>query len=305
MSRPTRQIRATLVATFTDGTVLTDHCGRLPARVITGAPVLAAARLARGLHRESDGPVPALAAIDRTADGLNMLVHLGPLPATPSVPAGHRRAPYGAFLEQLGPAPAAAVRTAVRTALLGRPVADLTDGHPPGHAPTRTERTSATYTWHPAARPVPAAPVAQVWGWLLDRRGRALLILDSRGVASLPGGRPDPGEDDRTTLAREAAEEASATIGPPRLLGDQALHRPGHPLVLQRRMTAHLLSLGPSRPDPDTGETYTRLLVPASWAQLLLGWGPEGDEQATALAVGDHQGGIEEVPTQGLAQLTR
>ena len=42
--------------------------------------------------------------------------------------------------------------------------------------------------------------------------GRVLLLLNERGEWDLPGGRPDPGEDHRTALAREVREEAGLLV---------------------------------------------------------------------------------------------
>jgi 8-oxo-dGTP pyrophosphatase MutT (NUDIX family) len=42
--------------------------------------------------------------------------------------------------------------------------------------------------------------------------GRVLLLLNERGEWDLPGGRPDPGEDHRTALAREVREEAGLAV---------------------------------------------------------------------------------------------
>jgi hypothetical protein len=66
------------------------------------------------------------------------------------------------------------------------------------------------------------------------------------------------------------------------VLGFQKVAETGQPPYLQLRMTAPLLELGPASPDPDTGKTYRRVLIPAAQANLLLGWGPEGDAQAAA-----------------------
>src|SRR5204863_3394509 len=42
--------------------------------------------------------------------------------------------------------------------------------------------------------------------------GRVLLLLNERGEWDLPGGRPDPGEDHGTALAREVREETGLSV---------------------------------------------------------------------------------------------
>ena len=47
---------------------------------------------------------------------------------------------------------------------------------------------------------------------VLIHQDRVLLLLNGRGEWDLPGGRPDPGEDHRTALAREVREETGLTV---------------------------------------------------------------------------------------------
>ena len=47
---------------------------------------------------------------------------------------------------------------------------------------------------------------------VLIHQGRVLLLLNERGEWDLPGGRPDPGEDNRTALKREVREETGLTV---------------------------------------------------------------------------------------------
>lgn len=57
------------------------------------------------------------------------------------------------------------------------------------------------------AGPLPVS----VKGVLIDD-GRVLLLLNERSEWDLPGGRPDPSEDHRTTLAREMREETGLAV---------------------------------------------------------------------------------------------
>jgi 8-oxo-dGTP pyrophosphatase MutT (NUDIX family) len=44
------------------------------------------------------------------------------------------------------------------------------------------------------------------------RGGRVLLLLNERDEWDLPGGRPDPGEEDRAALVREVREETGLAV---------------------------------------------------------------------------------------------
>ena len=57
---------------------------------------------------------------------------------------------------------------------------------------------------------VAALPVS-VKGVLIDD-ARVLLLLNGRGEWDLPGGRPEPGEDQRAALARELREETGLEV---------------------------------------------------------------------------------------------
>jgi 8-oxo-dGTP pyrophosphatase MutT (NUDIX family) len=47
---------------------------------------------------------------------------------------------------------------------------------------------------------------------VLIHEDRVLLLLNERGEWDLPGGRPDPGEDHRSALEREACEETGLVV---------------------------------------------------------------------------------------------
>jgi 8-oxo-dGTP pyrophosphatase MutT (NUDIX family) len=55
------------------------------------------------------------------------------------------------------------------------------------------------------------APPTSVKAVLIDRDS-VLLLLNERGEWDLPGGRPDPGEDQRAALAREVREETGLSV---------------------------------------------------------------------------------------------
>lgn len=176
-------------------------------------------------------------------------------------------------------------------------------------------RIGAPWTWHGGV-PVPEGlPVAQSLGWLFDPRGRVLLVVDADGTVTLPGGGVEAGDADAfAALVREADEEAAAELraGPGAWLGyllDQDGVIYGHRPCARARFAARLGSLGPARPDPATGTTWGRLLVPPRMAAALLGW---DDGLAEALAAQDaafaawglprnESWEAEEVPPAGLA----
>jgi 8-oxo-dGTP pyrophosphatase MutT (NUDIX family) len=56
-----------------------------------------------------------------------------------------------------------------------------------------------------------SVPSVSIKGVVIDD-GCVLLLLNERGEWDLPGGRPDPGEDHRTALAREVREEAGLAV---------------------------------------------------------------------------------------------
>ncbi|MDH6133498.1 8-oxo-dGTP pyrophosphatase MutT (NUDIX family) [Kitasatospora sp. MAA4] len=152
-------------------------------------------------------------------------------------------------------------------------------------------RPAAGWPWRPE-EPVPQwLPVKQSWGWLFARDGRVLTLVNPKdGIVSLPGGslEPEDGGDPGAALAREAAEEAQAVIGPAHYLGylyDRVGSANGGHECARVRMAARLCAVGPSAPDPASGRHYRRLLVAPGLAVELLGWGEPGLRQARA-AVG-------------------
>lgn len=293
----------TLLTARTDGSIIVGIDGSPPTTAHAPGTVDAALhRMEEALGLDHDGT--HLAVTDTTGDGrVHHVAWHGPLPSSWAPPGTWRCAPFGQILTAMPTEVARRLRAAARTGLLGDPASHLTDGLRPGARPAKSERAAARFTWHPRT---PNAheeeAVRQVWGWLTDPQGRVLVVLDHNLAPGLPGGRPEPGESPDATLAREAMEEASAKHGPPTVVGFQKVTTPGHRPYLQLRMTAPLRELGPAAPDPDTGEIYRRVLVPAAHANLLLGWGPEGDAQATAIALNfprTRDRALQHVPEQG------
>ncbi|GGQ95734.1 hypothetical protein [Kitasatospora griseola] len=149
-------------------------------------------------------------------------------------------------------------------------------------------RPNAGWPWHAGLAVPEGLPVKQSWGWLFAPDGRVLTLVNPRdGVVSLPGGslEAEDAGDPGATLAREAAEEAQALIGPPVYLGylyDRVGSANGGHECARVRMAAALHGVAPSAPDPASGRHYRRLLVAPGLAVELLGWGAAGLQQARA-----------------------
>jgi len=102
------------------------------------------------------------------------------------------------------------------------------------------------YAWHDAAV-LAGLPVTQVYGWLLcPVTGRVLIQEHDDGVHNLPGGHPEPGEDQYTTLAREAFEENQVRIGVgTTYLGYQEVTEPGRRPYAQVRLAGIVAQFAP------------------------------------------------------------
>ncbi|RJL23957.1 NUDIX hydrolase [Bailinhaonella thermotolerans] len=138
-----------------------------------------------------------------------------------------------------------------------------------------------SYLWYPA--PTPAGlEITQVYGYLLCPHTGRVLIIDDDGVFNLPGGRPEPYDEDMVaTLKREAMEEAQVRVAQTAYLGYQEVRRAGRAPYAQVRMVGVISAFGPRRPDVDNGRTYRRLLAPLMHAPGVLGWGRPAVAQAT------------------------
>lgn len=140
------------------------------------------------------------------------------------------------------------------------------------------------YVWR-EGRTVPRElAVRQVYAWIVDPRGRVLL-LDSGGRFNLPGGTPEPCDAGwEATLRREVWEEADVTVRDLVPLGHQEVHGDDGVAFAQMRVAARLERVYPSSPDPDGGQTHARCWVPLGQAAKLLGWGDPGRAQEAAAA---------------------
>ncbi len=118
--------------------------------------------------------------------------------------------------------------------------------------------------------------IRQVWGFIFDRAGQILMFEDG-GKFNLPGGGPENHETMFETLIREAEEEVQVRIKSIEYLGYQFV--PNTVEFAQARLICQLDEILPSKADPITGRTYSRLWVPARRANALFSWGELGDQQ--------------------------
>lgn len=134
--------------------------------------------------------------------------------------------------------------------------------------------------------------IKQVYGVLFTDDKRILLMkkmLNSKPFFSLSGGTPESyGESLVATLRRELVEEINTTIEQPIYLGYQEVDfEDGTKPFAQVRMVAKIRAIGMRLPDPDSGITYERILVPPKFAGRTLNWGEIGNriiEKATIVA---------------------
>ncbi|MEU8762864.1 NUDIX domain-containing protein [Streptomyces sp. NPDC048659] len=168
----------------------------------------------------------------------------------------------------------------------------------------RTDRPEHRFAFHPAAAPT-GLPVRQSWGWLFDADGRVLVLLDPQsGAACLPGGTPEPVDQDDwvATLRREAYEEATARFGEPVLVG-HVCDTDTDTACARVRYAAALTSVGPRRVDPATGVAHIRILATPEQALELFDWGRPAAEQLAAVHRARERLGIRRAARQPVTEL--
>ena len=155
----------------------------------------------------------------------------------------------------------------------------------------------ATFTCHNGEVPE-GMEVTQVYGVIFTKDGRILLMSQEKAagrVYSLSGGTPEDFDKSKEeTLRRELFEEVNVTIEKPIMLGYQEVDEEnGRAPYAQVRMAAIIDNIGPSRPDPDNGKTYDRILTSPERAIELLNWGETGRLQIEeAVRIAKEQLGI-------------
>ncbi len=135
--------------------------------------------------------------------------------------------------------------------------------------------------WH-YGEPPKDLQVRQVYAIVFDKNGNTLLKVKNctnKKNYGMFGGKPENFDADRiATLRREFIEEANTTLlDPIYLVGYQEIDEGnGKPKYVQLRMVAMIDKIGAKQPDPDTGETYDRILTTPEKAIELLNWGEVG-----------------------------
>jgi 8-oxo-dGTP pyrophosphatase MutT (NUDIX family) len=141
-----------------------------------------------------------------------------------------------------------------------------------------------SFIWHQFRLVPESLPVRQVYAWVVNAAGHALLIKMPGGW-NLPGGTPEVCDRGwEATLRREVLEEADVTLRELVPLGYQEVRPARAEPYAQLRVAARLDEWRESTPDPDTGLIYPRVWVPLGRAGGLLGWGEPGQAQAAAAA---------------------
>lgn len=135
-------------------------------------------------------------------------------------------------------------------------------------------------SWHEEEVPKDLQ-INQVYGVLFSNDKRILLMkkmLNGKPFFSLSGGTPEVFDENLVaTLKRELLEEINTTIDKPIYLGYQKVDlENGEKPFAQVRMVAKILKIGKRQPDPDSGITYERLLIPPKDAGKTLNWGDIG-----------------------------
>jgi len=130
--------------------------------------------------------------------------------------------------------------------------------------------------------------IRQVYGIVFNEEGKTLIrceLKKGKKVYSLAGGTPEPYEKTmEETLRREFVEEVNTTLkNEIYYIGYQEVDEcDGTPIYAQVRMIALIEKIGKLQPDPDTGDTYERLLVSPKKAIQLLSWGEIGEKLITS-----------------------
>lgn len=141
-----------------------------------------------------------------------------------------------------------------------------------------------TTTWMKDSDLSKYKPVTQVYGIVFNDKGEILVAREtSEGKWQIPGGKPENDETVEETMRRELLEEVDVKAGNIYPLGAQKTEMPNNPnkvegdLFYQLRCVVELGELLPQTPDPDRGNIWERMFVPADKITEYIKWGETGN----------------------------
>ena len=128
------------------------------------------------------------------------------------------------------------------------------------------------------------SPVTQVYGIVFNDKGEILVARETpEGKWQLPGGKPEENETVEETVKRELLEEVDVKARKIYPLGAQKTEMLNNPnkdegdLFYQLRCVVELDKLLPQTPDPDRGNVWERMFVPANKIAEHIKWGETGN----------------------------
>ena len=143
---------------------------------------------------------------------------------------------------------------------------------------------TVTNTWIKTESLEQYKPVTQVYGIIFNDKGEILVCREKpEDRWQIPGGSPENTESSLETLQRELKEEVDVKVKSATPLGVQKVEMPGNPnkevgeLFYQVRYVALLDKLEEQTPDPDRGNVWERIFVPAKEIKNYIKWGVSGD----------------------------
>ncbi len=133
-----------------------------------------------------------------------------------------------------------------------------------------------TMTW------IDLVPVTQVYGILFNDKKEVLVLQRADGKMTLPGGKPEEGENIYQTLERETMEEANVTVKNLMLLGanqidDSQNPDPTRKQYFQIRLMGEVNKELEEKVDPASGEQMRRRYFPLDELNTVLQWGAVGE----------------------------
>ncbi len=133
-----------------------------------------------------------------------------------------------------------------------------------------------TFTWIKTNKMEDFLPCTQAYGICFTHKGE-IIVINNKGMMSIPGGTPEKGESPQEALIRELMEEADVKISIYLPLGVQTVERGGKLESYQYRYVCLVSDVLPQTPDPDNGIIHPRFLVPCDEITSYVKWGNTGE----------------------------